>query len=249
MQRSILKRTAGTYGLLILLTLPTFLAQPRIAAGESKWWPEVRKIDEQLRKQRWKISLRKLAKLEETVLDESWYGPDLHRVLAELALFQAIAGANLRHDRQAVWYWHIATNLDSRVRDRDLAPYGRAGKLLYEFPLRARGKVPVGFENRESPPGHPFKPPILPDVPMPTILFNSAAVRERAGDFRVEVIVDKEGRLHHPVVLSTYLHPVLNYAALRWLGDLPPAEPRRIDGEPTDSLYEVTIVFRDGKFL
>ncbi len=249
MNKAILKRTAGTYGLLILMLLSAALVQPRIAAGESKWWPEVREIGEHLRKHRWKFSLRKLAKLEERVLDEAWSGPDLDRVLAELALYRAIVDANLRRDRSALWYWHIATNLDSRVRGRDLAPYDRAGKLLYEFPLRARGEVPVGFENRELSPVHPSTPPILPDVPIPVVLFNSAAARARAGDCRVEVIVDKEGRLHHPVVLSTYLHPVVNYAALRWLGGLPPAEPRRIDGEPTDSLYEVTIAFRDGKFL
>jgi len=234
-----------TCGLLILFSLTASLS----TAGESKWWPEVRKIDEQLRQHRWKFALRKQVKLEEKVLDESWYGPDLHRVLAELALFRAIADANLRRDREAIWYWHIASNLDARIRDRDLAPYGRAGKLLYEFPLRALGEVPVGFENREPWPGHPVKPPLLPDVPMPTLLFNAAAVRDRAGDFRVEVIVDKQGRLHHPVVVSTYLHPVLNYAALRWLCDLPLAEPQRIAGEPTDTLFQVTIRFRDGKFL
>lgn len=87
--------------------------------------------DELLRKHKWRSARRETRKLADQVIGKGWYGPELGRILAELALFEAIADANLGRDREAIWYWHVATNLDSAVRSRDLGRYGEAGKLLY----------------------------------------------------------------------------------------------------------------------
>lgn len=224
-------------------------AQQWSRPGSSEWEPEVRKVVEKLREHRWKAARRNAESLADEVMRSSWYGPGLGHVLAELALARAVADANLGRDRQAIWHYHAATNLDFRIRTRDLAPYGEAAKLLYEHKLRARGETPAGFENRETTPLVRFERPQPPDMKTtPTILNNTASTREGSSDFHVEVIVGKEGKLHHPVVVSDYVHPIVTYAVLRWLEDLPPFEPGRVEGEPTDSLYDLVVDFKIGRW-
>ena len=212
-------------------------------SGNSEWSDEISKLAELLRKHKWKGARSGARALGKKVLSKSWYGPDLGRVLAQIALTQAIAEANLHNDREAIWYWHIATNLDFRLRKSNLSAYGEAADLLYEHLLRAKGEMPAGFENLEVTPTTPSTRPVAPEMEPPTILNNTAAVREKPGDFHVEVVVDKFGELHHPVVISTYLHPIVIYAVLEWIRDLPPFKPRTIEGERTDSIYHLTVDF------
>lgn len=210
----------------------------------TEWWPEVEKVVSVLDEQKWKLARTKARKLADKVAGRSWYGPDLDRVMAELDFARAVAEANLGNDRVALWYWHMASNLDFRLRRRDLAPYGEAAKLFAEFPLRRRGEVPPGFVVPESSPTTPETPPKKPDYEPPVILNNTAAAQENPADAHVEVVIDEEGRLHHPVVVSDYLNPILIHALLEWLLDFPPCEPRRIDGEPAATLYDFSIAFR-----
>lgn len=220
----------------------TASGQGRGRPGGSQWWDEVAKVEELARGHKWKPARKKVAALAREVSTKSWYDPELGRILAELALLQAVVEANLGRDWKAIWLWHAAVNLDFKLRKRDLGPYGKAAKLLYEHPLRARGEVPAGFESREASPlqrSERVEPPVLKTVP--SVVNNAASLREGSGDFHVEVIVDTEGRLHHPVVVSTYLHPVVTYGALVWMLDLPPFEPRRVEGEPTDSVYDLVV--------
>ena len=84
----------------------------------------------------------------------------------------------------------------------------------------------------------------MPDTSsVPTILNNTGAAQEGTGDFHVEVIIDRQGRVQQPVVKSTHLHPIVIYASLEWLRQLPPLQPARYDGEPVDDLDSITVEF------
>lgn len=236
-------RSQTPRSLLILCLLGTCWAPAFAQRGTSEWGPELRKVQDVLAEQKWKLAKTKARKLAKKVAGSSWYGPDLGQVLAELDFAHAVADANLGNDREAIWYWHIACNLDFRLRRRDLAPYGEAAKLLSEFPLRRRGEVPPGFVVPESSPLVPETPPQKPDYEPPVILNNTAAAQDRPPDAHVEVVIDKEGRLHQPVMVSDYLHPILIHAVLEWLFDFPPCEPRRIQDEPVATLFTFTVAF------
>ncbi len=207
---------------------------------------ELPEVDSKLRAGKWKAGLRHAQRLTETVVRRTWYGRELRPVLSELALYQALAEANLDRREQAIWHWHIAQNLDPAMRRRDLAPYGKAGKLLYEHLLRALGEVPVPFVVPETYPGGPrLVGAVQPEMKSePTVLNNTGAAIEGTGSFHVEVLIDEQGRIHQPVVTSTHLHPIVIYASLEWLRRLPRFEPSRFEGEPADSLDRVTIRFK-----
>lgn len=238
---------AATAAALLWLAAAGGLAQDRTGHVEpSKWRPEVDKIDATLRKGRYKAGLQQARKLAGEVTTRSWHGRDLRQILADLAFYQAVAAANLGSKREAIWYWHVAWNLDFKTSQRDLSPYGEAGKLLREFPLRDEDAVPAGFDVRRGPHhGVRLDPPRGPELrARPTIVNNTGAALAGSGDCRVEFIVDENGTIHQPVSLSPHLHPIVVYAVLQWmLEKLPPFEPLRLDGEAHDSLFKLTIRF------
>jgi hypothetical protein len=225
----------------LLAAEPTRAQKSHVPA--SQWWPEVREIDAQLRRHRWKPARKQARKLAETVSRRSWYGRDLGKVLAELSLYQAVAEANLGLRREAIWHWHMASNLDLAMRRRDLSPYGDAAKLLLEFPLRGRGQVPAPFRTRRPPPGSRVEPPELPDIEAYPVFNNTGATLEGSGDFKAELIIDRAGALHQPVVLSDHLNPVIVFHVLNQLPELPPFQPVRYDGEPSDTVFVLTVRF------
>lgn len=216
----------------------------RAHVAASTWWPQVEKVRGAIEAGRWKAAAKQGKRLEDEVLRRSWHGSELLEVLTEVAFLQALAQANLNQDRLAVWYWHTAINLDFRVVKRDLTPYGRAARLLLEFPLREQGTVPAGFDPPVSAASAKVEPAQWPDMNVtPTILNNTGAALEHHGDFHVEVIVDDQGRPHQPVVISRHLHPVIIYGSLRFLFQLPPFKPPRINGQPGDLKMALRLQF------
>lgn len=207
---------------------------------------ELEKVDAQLRSGKWKTALRHAQRVTETVLTRTWYGKEIRRMLSELALYQAVAEANLGRRDDAIWHWHIAQNLDFRMRRRDLAPYGKAGKLLREFPLRALGEVPVTFSVPETYPGGPrLDRAVGPKLSsFPTVVNNTGAAQEGTGDFHAELLIDEQGRIRQPVVITTHLHPIIIYASLEWLREMPLFKPAQFKGEPADSLEKFIIRFK-----
>ena len=70
--------------------------------------------------------------------------------------------------------------------------------------------------------------------------YNQGAQNERPGDVHIELIVDRHGRYHHPVILA-YQHPVVVYGLLEALRSMPFLEPARESGEPVASLFKYII--------
>lgn len=210
----------------------------------SKWWPQVEPIDGSLHNGRWKYARRNSIKLTETILKESWKDRELDALLRELALYRAIAEVNLGQRETAQWYWHTALNLNRRIAERDLTSYGMAAASLSEVPRRKKGKIPARFLGGGSPPDGPVTPPGFPDATVPTLLNNTAAARQRAADFEVEIIVDEKGRIHQPVVVSRHLNPVVVFACLDWMHRVPKLEPAQFKGRPVAATYTVMIEFQ-----
>ncbi len=210
----------------------------------SQWQGELEKIDAKLRAGKWKRGKNDARRLAEEISRQGWYGVELRRILADLAFYQAAGAANLGRNEEAIWYWHMAQNVDPRVRKKDFAPYGEAAKLLREFPLRKRGGAPARFRVVRAGYGKKFSHPAPADDWAPSILLNPGAKLEGAKNIKVELIVDRHGKPHHPVVVSTYLHPVVVYSALDSLRTMPPFQPAQDSGEPVDSLFEFTASFK-----
>lgn len=232
-----------------VMTPPASGQSSRDHVAPSAWRPRLEKIEQAVDQGRWKAAAKQGKRLEEEALSRSWHGPELRPVLTELAFLQALAHANLTDpraasERLAVWYWHTAINLDFRVAQRDLTPYGRAARLLLEHPLRREGTIPAGFDPAPSASTVKVVPAQLPQRhAKPIILNNTGAALEHHGDFHVELIIDEQGRPHQPVVISSHLHPVIIYASLKFLLTSPPFVPALYDGRPGDIRMALRLQF------
>ena len=210
----------------------------------SAWWPEVAEIEKTLLAGKYRRAEKRARQLGEKVQGKSWTGIDLREVLSRIALQRAVAEANLGKRREALWHWHVALNIDPQIAQWDLSPYDDAAKLLLEFPLRRRGEMPPGFESRRPKPGEEVRRPTAPHFEALTILNNTGAYNDRPGQFSVEVVVDSQGLLNHPVVISTHHNPVIYYATLEWLFQLPAFGPASVGGEPMDQLLDLDVQFQ-----
>ncbi len=228
---------AGIFAVLAL-TATVAGAGPGGHAG-ADWRAEMEEVDAKLVAGKWKSGKRAARKLAEEILAHGWHDRQLKQILAELAFFQAAAAANLGQNEEAIWYWFVAQNVDFKIREKDLAPYGETGKRLLAFPPRQRGRAPPSFQVAEPRYGR-FTRAVLSHAWSPVMPYNSAAHRERPGDVHVELIIDRHGRPHHPVIL-THVHPVVTYGILDALRGMPFLEPARDSGEPVASLFKYVI--------
>ena len=228
----------------LVADLATAQGSSRSYRRTSDWWPQVELIDGSLHNGKWKYARKKAKNLGTTILKESWNDRELTAILAELALYQAVAEANLDRRNDAIWHWHTALNLDSGIANRDFSEYGDAGRLFIEFPLRKRDEMPPGFQNPA--PDNPglVTMPRPPNAEMPTLLNNAGANKQGSGDFEVDLVVDDRGDLHQPVVISRHLHPIVIYATLEWLHAMPAFEPALFQDRPVSAVSPLIVGFQ-----
>lgn len=162
--------------------------------------------------------------------------------LAEAMARLALAEAALGREEDALWHWSVAQNLDRRVLSADdLKPYGAAGALLDGRRLREPGQVPAPFgphleerqagaasvqQVRKLAGGLPWPAHGLRDLSIPAWL-------------RAELVVDAEGRVREPVILSAsapFLVVQVLEALRAWR-----FEPARVDGVPVATLYDLSV--------
>jgi hypothetical protein len=143
-------------------------------------------IDAQLREGNWEAareaSLAKIGERRKTLLASYLVG-----AVARLA----VAEAGMGREEDAIWHWHIAQNLDRAENPAaELATFGKAGELLTRHPLR-RADEPAGL----------VKPGRKLAGDMPKLSADIGLVPAPKG-LKVQVVIDAEGRIREPVVVS-----------------------------------------------
>ena len=77
---------------------------------------------------------------------------------------------------------------------------------------------------------------------------NPATQVEQPPALHLEMIVDRRGQPHQPLVVSGGAHPVVVYGALESLRTMPHFAPARDSGEPVDSLFKYSISLRASRW-
>jgi TonB family protein len=160
--------------------------------------------------------------------------------LAESLARLALAEAGLGHEDDALWHWMMAQNLDRRVMSADdLKAFGGAGALLDSRRLREPGQVPPSFgprlEDRQGQSVEKVRK-LAGDLPWPMHGLRELSI---PAWLRAEVVIDAEGRVREPVVLSTSA-PFLAVEVLEELRTWR-FEPAKVDGVPMAVLYDLNV--------
>jgi TonB family protein len=147
--------------------------------------------------------------------------------LARVALAEAGSGQS----DQALWDWAVANALaEGLFSDQDLRAFGDAGALLTGHPRRDPGKAPPGMSVEPLGPGVEGEVKIQGELPQ-----LARGVWTPREWLRLEVVIDEQGRLRDPVVLSARSGEAA-YRALEAMRDwrFQPAKKR---GQPVATLY------------
>ena len=235
-------------GLLVLAAalLPSSGVDGQVAPSASRWWEEVARVQSLLDEGKWRKAARRAESVREELVRTSWHEPDLGSVLAELALQAAVARAGLGEDEAALWEWQSALNLErlggrSELAGRDLSRHGRSAELLAGHPLRAEGQVPQGRQAATPRPDRDWEPPARREDFVLATLQNPGAARERPDPAVFELVIDREGRLLYPVLVSSWSHPVVVQWALDNLRRASPFRPARMEGQPVEVLWLIEL--------
>lgn len=210
----------------------------------SRWWDEIEQVEVRfVHKQKWKKGLRETVELVDRVTRRSWTEPDLDEVFAALDVLRAVFESALGHEETARWFVHSALNFDPSALER-LERYGDRADLLRGISLREEGRLPDGTRPppRFATPG--YEPVEVVEAPSVGDFVNVRAEEERLPGVTVEVVIGVDGRPRHPVVVSTWVNPVVIHWTLERIRTADyEIRPARIDGEPIVELEEIEMEF------
>lgn len=227
------------------LLLTSQVAYGQAGQPTTQWTASVAEVEQLLRDGEWKRGAKTADRTVKDMLNRGWLHKERLRLeLRELALFQAIAYANLGRRDDAWWLLDTARNLGRRVEREELLPYGRAIEVLLEHPPRPLKKAPDGVYVPRPPFTRAYRPFVRSEDEPEVVLINNAARDALHAPVKVEVVVDTEGRLTWPAVIDVQAHPIIIYAVLRSVRKIKPFTPATLDGKPVAAFCELTLDFR-----
>lgn len=164
------------------------------------------------------------------------------RNLGTILIHRAVAFQQAGRVEDARWEWDVATCFLPRSDTFDLRRFGEAGSALMAY---AQEEPPAGVPSAtelENSPGLALEPPrvirrVSPRYPTGAQQFHAQ------GAVEAQVLLDEQGVVSRPRLLSKVDHPGLNYAAVQVLREWK-FEPATLDGRPVKVLYSLTVKFR-----
>lgn len=201
------------------------------SAFAQDWRGLLKETDRDLRHGRYAEARKMSIKLINSMMDNLNRGKGQAYTLALTVAYRAVAEAGLQKYDEADWYWHVARSLYPKF---DVTPYGEAGAWL-------TSRTVCKYESTDAPPSEIRQPVCLnrrePKYPLGAVVGNVAA------PITVRVLIDRDGTVRHPSLLSPAATPTLVYAATeavkKWL-----FQPASVDGQATPMEFELTVNFQ-----
>lgn len=193
------------------------------------WRDELKMVEQDLRTQHYGHARKWSIKVINSMCDHLGTGPDAMYSLATAVAYRAMAEAGLQKNGDADWYSHVAFALYPKLAQQDWSAYGDVGEWLTAKKHHGEADVVAG----DAPLRLPTKRQ-EPDCPL------SAIQGAYYQPVTVGAMVDADGVVRCPTLLSQTNAPTLIYAAFESLKDF--------QFEPgTPSNYQVTVNFRPPK--
>lgn len=148
---------------------------------------------------------------------------------------KALAHAGLGERDKAIWYWQTVVSLYPQLANDDLSMFGAAGQLLKSNTTRPAGDSSVAdLKGEKTPPK--VRKRVEPVYPA------GARSLGVSGPLSVEVVINPDGTLHSPRIVTPLSAPTLSYVVLdairQWR-----FEPGKIGGKAVPVVFTLTVNF------
>lgn len=204
-----------------------FLASSAFAQD---WRGLLKETDKDLRHGRYAEARKTTIKLINSMMDNLNRGDRQGYTLGLTVAYRAVAEAGLQKYDEADWYWHVARSMYPKF---DVTPYGEAGAWLMS-------RTSETIQTTDAPPSEIQQPVCLnrkdPKYPL-------GAVLGKVGEpITVKVLIDSDGTVRHPNLLTPTAAPTLVYAATeavkKWH-----FQPALVGGKPAPYEFNLTVNF------
>ena len=216
------------------LMLAVFVALLTTRALAQDWRGLLQSADRDLRAERYTEARKTSIKLINSMMDHLNRGDRAVYTLALTVAYRAVAEAGLKKYDEGDWYWHVARSLYPQLATQlDLKPYGEAGAWL-------AGRTTETIDNIDAQRSEIEQPVCLnrrePKYPV------GAVIGGVAEPITVRVLIDRDGTVRHPNLVSPTAAPTLVYAATEAVKNWQ-FQPARIEGKACAMPFELTVNF------
>lgn len=193
-------RGLATWALLAALA-PAVVAAPVAASDFEKRKAEYEAVEKELRAGNWEAAEKGAAAQFKKVMEQYAAQGGADRDLLLYTMVRAIAEKGLGRDAEASWHWHMAAGLLPALASGDLTVYGAPAKALQQEGLRARA-TPKGTQyTKDGPVGDRtgLHGPKVDKDPAPRLPLR---LKDEGGFYIFELVVEADGRVSRPLVMS-----------------------------------------------
>lgn len=185
----------------VLLVALSVAPAPARAGGSRAWNEQLQETVTLLRAGSWTEAKKEARKGLESLSRSLAPGKSAGSAVGMFLMCRAVAEAGLGEERDAVWDWRIAQQLDPRLERWNLTEFGAAGALLDRRRLSNDPRPEVPLLSDETPDPE-ITPPRKLEARQPVI---PEAAFSLAMGARVEIVavVSEQGRLAYPRIVET----------------------------------------------
>lgn len=193
-----------------------------------------------LQAQRYARARRTSIKLINSMMDNLNTGQSATYTMGLTVAYRAVAEAGMGNFDEADWYRHVALAMHPQVVQLDVTPFGGAGAW---FSAREADAEPPSMasasdlSSRQDPVCTYKK---MPKYPLGAVLGKVSA------PVIVRVLIDSDGTVRHPTVVTQALAPTLIYAATEAVKQWR-FQPAMLDGRACPAEFDLTVYFQSAR--
>ena len=193
-----------------------------------------------LESQRYARARRTSIKLINSMMDNLNSGRNAAYTMGLTVAYRAVAEAGLGNYDEADWYRHVALSMTPQVAGLDYARFGNAGNWIAAKepePMASASEAPERVVNRQDPVCTYKRKPKYP---------LGAVLGRVAEPVTVRVLIDTDGSVRHPTIVTPSLAPTLIYAVTEAVKQWQ-FQPATIDGKASAMEFDLTVDFQTGR--
>jgi len=231
------------------LLFATVLLLISTSAFAQNWRGLLDSAADDLQAQRYAHARRTTIKLINSMMDNLNTGNAAAYTLGLTVAYRAVAEAGLGNYDEADWYRHVALAMSPQVAQLDLSRFGGAGEW---FTQREASDVPpmASSTSSSSSSSSDDAPAVISDRHDPICKYKpypkyplGAVLGKVSAPVIVHVLIDSDGTVRHPTVVSQSVAPTLIYAATEAVKQWQ-FEPAMADGKPCPMEFDLTVNFQ-----
>jgi TonB family protein len=223
------------------MLLATALLLLSTSAFAQNWRGLLDSTADDLQAQRYSRARHTTIKLINSMMDNLNTGNAAAYTMGLTVAYRAVAEAGMGNYEEADWYRHVALAMSPQVAQVDMSRFGGAGEWFTSGEKPSAENAPMASSSESIAAGD-RRDPVCKYKPYPKYPLG-AVLGKVSAPVIVHVLIDSDGSVRHPAVVSQSVAPTLLYAATeavkRWQ-----FEPATADGKPSPVEFDLTVNFQ-----